>query len=152
MNQQQPEYTYFTDRDLGHQLPEILRNAGLNVVRHDDLFAQDTQDTVWLKAIGTRGYVALTHDWHIRYVDAERDMVMRAGVPLLVLAGNKITTATLARNFMQTLPKVEKFLGEEPWPFIAKVYRPSPVSGVEQGVPGTVRLWLSYTDWFTPHL
>ena len=119
MNQQQPEFTYFTDRDLGHQFPEILRKAGLTVVLYDERFPQNTPDTHWLREVGSLGYVALTHNWNIRYVTDERDMVMRAGVPLPVLAGGKVSLSELARNFIQTLPKIVYFLEKEPWPFIA---------------------------------
>jgi hypothetical protein len=33
---------YFTDRDLGKKIPEILRAAGLSVERHADHFQHDT--------------------------------------------------------------------------------------------------------------
>jgi hypothetical protein len=35
------EIVYFTDRDLGHQFPEMLRAAGPRVERHDDLWKRE---------------------------------------------------------------------------------------------------------------
>lgn len=141
-----PDPTFFTDRDLGHQVPDALREAGISVERHDDHFGPLTPDTKWLREVGRRGWVALTHNKEIRYNTDERDMVMRAGVPLFMLIGDT-THAILARNFIQTLPRVMAFLDEHDPPFIARVYRPSPVTAVADGKAGRVNLWLSLDEW-----
>lgn len=138
--------TFFTDRDLGHEVPDALRAAGLSVEPHDDHFGPRTLDTEWLREVGRRGWVALTHNKEIRYNAEERDMVMRAGVPLFMLIG-KTTHAVLARNFIQTFPRVVEFLVRHAPPFIARVYRPSPVSAVADGEPGRVDLWLAFEEW-----
>jgi hypothetical protein len=133
--------TYFTDRDLGKQFAEILRSAGLPVERHADHFAPDVADEAWLEAVGRRGWVALTHDRRIRYKPNERDAVMRHGVALLVIVG-AAPFADLARAFVATLPRIERFLAQNTPPFIAKVYRPSPAdTGRMDQVPGRVELW-----------
>jgi len=139
-------HTFFTDRDLGRQFPAELRRAGVVVEMHDDHFGPLTPDPVWLREVGRRGWVALSHDQKLRYRPQERDMAMRAGVPLFVLVG-KATHSALAKNFVQTLPKVLRFLDENHRPFIARIYRPSPVAGVESGKAGRVELWLSLEEW-----
>lgn len=53
---------FFTDRDLGKKFPEILRAGGLTVERHADHFQHDTPDEVWLREIGRKGWIAVTHD------------------------------------------------------------------------------------------
>src|SRR5438874_914842 len=58
---------FFTDRDLGIAFPAILAAAGLSVERHRDHFPPDCADERWLEVVGQRGWVALTHDRHIRY-------------------------------------------------------------------------------------
>lgn len=138
--------TFFTDRDLGHQVPDALARAGLSVERHDDHFDPSTPDTEWLREIGRRGWVALSHNKEIRCNALERDMVMRAGVPLFMLIGDT-THAVLAKNFVQTLPRIMTFLAKHQPPFIARVYRPSPVTDVAAGKPGRVELWLSLNQW-----
>jgi hypothetical protein len=116
---------YFTDRDLGKQFPEILRAGGLTVGTHADHFPPNAHDEAWLEEIGNRGWIALTHDRRIRYKPNERDAVMRHGVALLVIVG-AAPFPELARAFVNTLPRVEEFLGRNKPPFIAKVYRPAP--------------------------
>ena len=134
-------FVYFTDRDLGKRFPEILRSAGLTVERHADHFAADTADEVWLEQVGRRGWIALTHDRRIRYKPNERDAVMRHGVALLVIVG-AAPYPDLARAFVTTLPRIERFLGSHRPPFIAKVHRPSPAEPGRSGTaPGRVELW-----------
>lgn len=75
--------TFFTDRDLGQQFPNILRAAGLTVVRHSDLFPQDASDEQWLERVGADGWIAVTHDRRIRYKPNELKAVDRHRVGLL---------------------------------------------------------------------
>lgn len=132
---------YFTDRDLGKRFPEILKSAGLTVERHQDHFASDTPDEVWLEAVGRRGWIALTHDRRIRYKPNERDAVIRHRVALLVIIG-AAPLPVLAHAFVATVPAVERFLARHKPPFIAKVYRPSPAEMSQRSEPqGHVELW-----------
>lgn len=128
---------YFTDRDLGRRFPEILRAAGLTVERHDDHFDPQTSDVEWLEEIGNREWIAVSHDKRIRYKPNERDTVVRCGVGLLLVVGDAPCPA-LADNFVETLPKIERFLESHPPPFIAKIYRPSPG---ERRQGGRIELW-----------
>jgi len=137
--------TFFTDRDLGHQFPELLSRAGIAVEPHDAHFVPDTTDEAWLREIGTRGWYAVTHDSQIRFKPNERDAVMTAGVGLFVLIGHA-PLAELAENFIATIRAVERFIERTPAPFIAKVYRPAP-SRSQRRRSGTVAIWLSEADW-----
>ena len=56
---------YFTDRDLGKQFPGILAQSGFAVERHDQHFAYDAADEKWLRFVGERGWIAVTHDRRI---------------------------------------------------------------------------------------
>jgi hypothetical protein len=116
---------FFTDRDLGTRFPEILAAAGLKVERHRDHFAPDCADEEWLKSIGERGWIAVTHDGRIRYKPNELDAVIRHRVTLLVVIG-KAPFPVLARNFVATAHKLPAFLAQHKPPLIAKVYRASP--------------------------
>jgi hypothetical protein len=118
---------------------------GVRVERHDAHFGPTTPDTEWLREIGKRGWTAITHNKEIRYNTQERDMVMRAGVPLFMLIG-KYRHDVLAANLAHTLPRVFTFLDTHQPPFIARVYRASEAD-FERGRPGNVDLWLSYADW-----
>jgi hypothetical protein len=132
---------FFTDRDLGKQFGTILTSAGLTVERHADHFAHDAPDEVWLREVGRRGWIALTHDSRIRYKTTERDAVIEHGVALLVVVG-KIPFAELAKAFLATMPRIEHFLASNKPPFIAKVYRPSPADlARNSNSPGRIELW-----------
>ena len=61
-----PEFTFFTDRDLGNLVPQMLSNAGLSIIRHDDLFSPTTSDTEWLCEVGKKGWIALTHNKSVK--------------------------------------------------------------------------------------
>lgn len=136
-------FVYFTDRDLGKRFPEILKSAGLTVERHDDHFAPDAADEVWLEAVGGRGWIALTHDHRIRYKPNERDAVIRHRVALLVMIG-AAPFPELAHAFVGSLSSIEHFLTRHKPPFIAKFYRPSPAEVARRGsASGRIELWYS---------
>jgi hypothetical protein len=123
----------------------MIAQAGLRVERHDDHFGPTTADVEWISEIGKRGWIAITHNKEIRYNTRERDMVMRAGVPLLMLIG-KQRHDVLARNFIHSIPRILGFLDQHDPPFIARVYKPSDKE-FDEGKPGRVDLWLDYEKW-----
>lgn len=140
------KYTYFTDRNLGKQFPQILRDAGIPVEKHGDHFADDAKDEEWLTEIGESGWFALTHDKRIRYKPNEIAAVKKSGVGLFVLIG-KAPFSELAYNFINTLPKVEKFITKNSRPFIAKIYRPDQKSmELKRKKSGAVQMWVSFRE------
>jgi hypothetical protein len=133
--------TFFTDRDLGKQFPDILRAAGLTVERHADHFSPDATDEEWLEKVGRERWTAITHDTRIRYKPNELSALVRHRVGLLVVVGHA-PYQELARNFVATARSVEAFLRKREPPFIAKVYRPSqPAVSVRRRASGRVELW-----------
>ena len=138
---------FFTDRDLGNSVPELLQEAGVNVKKHSDHFPDDVKDSDWLTQVGQKGWFCLTHDKRIRYKSNEKDAVMRAGVGLFILVGHA-PHRELANNFINTLHKVESFIKKHERPFIAKIYRPlRKLRSSSSNRPGRVVLWLSYEEW-----
>lgn len=132
---------YFTDRDLGKRFPEILTAAGLTVERHHQLFPPDGSDEQWLEHCGRNGRIAITHNERIRYTPNELAAVVRHRVALLVVVG-KVALAELARNFVNTLPRIEVFLDEHKPPHIAKVYRPTATElARDLETKGSIALW-----------
>lgn len=115
---------FFTDRDLGKQFPEILRAAGLTVERHDSHFVPNTPDEEWLEFIGKHGWVAITHDKRIRHKPNELSAVITHRVALLVVVG-QAPFPDLARSFVATRTRIERFVAKRSPPYIAKVYRAS---------------------------
>ena len=135
------EPVFFTDRDLGIRFPDILAAAGFHVERHKDHFAPDCSDEEWLETIGTRGWIAVTHDRRIRYKPNELAAIVRHRVALLVVIG-KVPFPLLAQSFVTTAPRIFDFLARHRPPFIAKVYRPSPSELTNNpNATGAVTLW-----------
>jgi hypothetical protein len=95
----------FTDRDLGTRFPDILAAAGLNVERHRDHFPPDCADVDWLSTIGSRGWIAVSHDQSIRTNRTSSPAVVRHRVTLLVVVG-KVPFPQLARHFVATIPRI----------------------------------------------
>ena len=137
---------FFTDRDLGHLFPQILHEARVRVEEHADHFSHDTRDEDWLTEVAVRGWFCLTRDKRIRYKPNERNAAMRSGAGLFILIG-RTSHRELANNFVNTLRKVERFIQNHRYPFIAKIYRPLKKSKSPSGTSGTVKLWLSYDEW-----
>lgn len=132
---------YFTDRDLGNRFPQILSDGGLVVERHRDHFPPDCPDEEWLRVVGERRWIAVSHDSRIRYKPNELAAVVQHRVTLLVLVG-KSKHADLAANFVATERRIAAFLADQTPPLIAKVHRPTPTELARNpNGPGTVTLW-----------
>ena len=116
---------YFTDRDLGARIfPDALEEAGLRVARHDDHFPDHaTPDTVWLREIAERGWVAVSGNQDILRQPLEIAALRRFRARLLIVVGTHVPALERARNFVNTLPKIERLLATMEPPAIAKVYR-----------------------------
>ena len=138
---------FFTDRDLGALFPRVLSEAGLSVETHGAHFPHDTPDVEWLPAVGRDGWFVLSKDKRIRYRPNEQAAVMRAGIGLFLVVGT-VSHETLARNFVNSVARVERFAKKQPRPFIAKVYRPQPRQQRHwERKAARVELWLSYEQW-----
>jgi hypothetical protein len=134
----QPEYIFFTDRNLGKQFPDALIKAGIKVEKHSDHFEDDAKDEIWLAEIGKRGWYAITHDRRIRYKPNEKNAVKKFQVGLFVLVG-KLPFTKLSENFILTLPKIQKFIDKNSRPFIAKIYHSN-----KENKAGYVEMWESF--------
>ena len=132
---------FFTDRDLGKKFPSILQEAGLTVERHADHFVANCPDEEWLREIGKKGWIAVTHDQRIRYKPNELAAVVDNRVALLVVIG-QAPYPELAQAFVVTYPRIESFIQKHQAPYIAKVYRPpARDANRDAGIPGHVELW-----------
>lgn len=132
---------YFTDRDLAKQFPAILTAAGLDVRRHDEHFAPDAADEEWLKFVGERGWIAVTHDKRIRYKPNQLEAVAVNRVALLVVVG-QAPFRDLAASFVAMRDRIEGFIADHHPPYIAKVYRASPEALARNPyASGRIELW-----------
>jgi hypothetical protein len=117
-----PETVFFTDRDLGKQFPDALIANGLRVERHDQHFAPDTPDEVWIPEVARRCWIALTRDKRIRYSPLALRVLTDSRARLLVLVG-KLSTQESIDVFLEHRLAILRLTDAEPPPFIAKVRR-----------------------------
>lgn len=126
---------------MGYRIfPNALEEAGLTVIRHDDAFGDPTTpDTEWLRRVASEGWIAITGNQDILRQPLEVAALRESGAVMLVVVGTHVPARERARNFINTLPKIERLLETMEPPAIAKVYRPTPKELVFEGKPGSVK-------------
>jgi hypothetical protein len=137
----------FADRNLGvHAFPAILRAEGITVHLHQEHFAQDEEDVIWMPEVARRGWPIISPDIRISRDRLEVDAIMTSGASVFCLSGGHCTSEEKARNFLRCLPQVRKVLEGTAPPFIAKVYRPN---ADDPGDSRTrrVEVKLTYPEW-----
>jgi len=126
--------TFFVDRSLGaRDVPDALRAAGARVEVHDDHFAPDTQDAVWLAQVGARGWVVLTKDSRIRRHPLELQALLAANVAAFMLTATDVTGADMARILVSVIPKLTALVRSRARPFIATISRQGQVAIIQGG-------------------
>ena len=126
--------TFFVDRSLGEKdVPDALRQAGLNVVVHDDLFPKDADDVVWLSHCGQHDWVVLSKDKWIKRNPLERQALVAAGVAAFFLSRGDLSGAANAQAILKGLKRIANLLASQHRPFIARI---TP--------EGKVELWLNH--------
>lgn len=132
-----PEPVFFTDRDLGPTVAEELSRGGLRVEPYSKHFTLDNvPDVEWLRFVGDRGWIALTHNKRIRWEPDELDALMEAQVRAFFLIG-KGPHPELARAVLACQLKIERFLRKHAGPFAARIYQQS----------REVDLWVTHDEW-----
>ncbi len=99
----------------------LLRDAGLEVRIHDDHFAPDARDEVWLAEAGRRAWIVLTKDRKIRYRKNEIAAIRACGVRAFVLTSGDLQATEVGAAFLRALPAMERFMEQNPPPFVAGV-------------------------------
>jgi hypothetical protein len=93
-------------------------------VRHEDHFAEDTDDVDWLRQVGSNGWVVLTKDKRIRKREDEREALIDAKVRLFVLSVRQnLRGNEMAQTFIRNISRMERMVRKQPAPFIAGVYQ-----------------------------
>jgi hypothetical protein len=116
------ETVFFIDRSLGiDPIRTELVTAGLAVEIHDDHFARDEEDRVWLRTVGERGWVVLTKDQRLRYRPLEIAALRASNARVFVLTAGNLRGIEIAAVFLAALPRIFKVLHSVPGPFVARV-------------------------------
>lgn len=102
---------FFVDENLdGLAFVEPLRGAGIDLVRHRDLFAQGVPDTTWLPTVAANGLIVLTADVRIRFRPLEVAAIVESRACVLMLRkGKNMTHPRLAALLIRSQPVVAAF-------------------------------------------
>ena len=120
-----PEGTvFFIDRSLGIEpIRTKLEEAGLTIEIHDDHFARDEEDRVWLRIVGEWGWVIFTKDQKLRYRPLEIAALLDSNARVFILIAGNLRGIEIAEVFLTSLPRICKILHARAGPFIARVSR-----------------------------
>jgi predicted nuclease of predicted toxin-antitoxin system len=113
---------FFIDRSLGVEpIRAELIESGLVVEIHDDHFARDEEDRVWLRTAGERGWVVLTKDQRLRYRPLEIAALRASNARVFVLTAGNLRGGEIAAVFVKALPRIRSILRLRPGPFLARI-------------------------------
>jgi glycogen synthase len=94
---------------------------GLVVHVHDDHFAPDEQDHVWLPKVAAKGWVILTKDKDIRHRQLELDAVLNNEAYMLTFGTGDYSAQEMAEAFHLALPKIRRAVARYFPPLIARI-------------------------------
>lgn len=131
---------YFVDEDLdGPRFVSPLRDAGIEVVRHRELFPKGVADIEWIPAVTEQGLVILSGNTRMRYNPIEVETIQRTGAQVLyVHRHDKLTQPMLAELFVQSRKQVEEFFAVTSRPRVGVLARPSHAGGQDGAQPGRI--------------
>ena len=107
----------FFDRSIGKAVPLALRQVGVPVEIHDELYPQRlVPDEEWIGDATARGSVLITRDRRIRHRPAERKSVATAGGRMFVLRGKGARRLEMLRVLMIAWDRMQTVIATEAAP------------------------------------
>ncbi len=109
-------HVFFVDRSLGgKQVPGALAAHGWAIKAHDDVFPQNTPDTIWIKSVGAKGWIILTADDNLRYNPLEKAALNASGTWTFILAPRKnLRGVEMAQAFIKAERALLKAIAKYP--------------------------------------
>jgi len=112
---------FYVDRCLVKTVAAALVTAGAEVRVHDDYFAQDSPDEVWIPDVSARGWVILTKDKNIRRRHGEREAAILSEARIFTLSSGSMRGQVMAAIFVKHLDAMELMALALMPPFLAVV-------------------------------
>lgn len=100
-----------------------LRDAGADVRLHQDYFADDANDEVWLPEVAGRNWIILTRDKRIRRRPIEKQALLASGAKTFVLTSGNLRGRDMADILVAQIQKIERLARKTNPPFVAAVTR-----------------------------
>ena len=120
-----PAHTLFFDRNIGRRIPEALRLVGIpvEVVFHDELFAQNTRDDEWLPKVGGLGWAVIGQDKSFHRNSTEKLAIIQYNVGVFYLWGAQAPDWDQMRCFMRAYDNILRVLSSVAPPFLFRIDR-----------------------------
>jgi hypothetical protein len=100
---------YFLDRNLGSVfLPKQLRQAGLDITVHDDVYPATERDPWIFYDQGKRGFIIVTSDTSFMKSFPHMAAVALARTTVLAFSNNNYKSQVRGSAFLKALGKIEK--------------------------------------------
>lgn len=115
----------FLDRSMGKGIGralKCLKGFPATIQLHDDHFAQDTPDDVWLAEVGRRGWIAMGQDYRYHRKDPERAAIRTHRVGVFYLWGANASQWEQLRVLAKAWDRIEA-TSREPAPFIYRILK-----------------------------
>lgn len=103
---------------------------------HEHFTPDNVPDREWLRFVGSKGWIALSHNKYIRYERDELDDLMNFGVKAFFIIG-KGPHSAYADAILRNIEKIKRLVQEQSEPFVAKIYQSR----------DEVDIWVSYAQW-----
>ncbi len=100
-----------------------IEHHGIRWESHLAHFASGTADTVWLPAIGRRGWALLTTDARIRSNLLEREAVRTNLIRMFYFSRNNLAGVEMGLALVRAIPTIVKLFENQPAPFTASISR-----------------------------
>jgi hypothetical protein len=87
----------------------------------DDHFSPDAEDTDWVPSVGSRGWIILSKDRHLRSNPLELIALLKSNTHSFLLTSADMTGPDMAKAFIAALPSMLRMIDKFSPPFIATV-------------------------------
>ena len=112
----------FIDASLPRTVADELKKVREDVIFKHDIFRPGTDDAIWLRKVGVEGWLAITHDAHIRTRPGERAVIMENGVGCFILTYKQdLQKPEIVQMVFDYLPEMEEKFRTTRRPFIYTV-------------------------------
>jgi hypothetical protein len=115
----------FFDRSVGKVVPEILQWKSLRfpipVHYHEQHFASDEEDDIWLNQVGQWGWTVIGHDSKYHLKPNELSAIKQYKIGCFYLWGGEATRWEKLRCFARAYERITEAEANTPKPFIYRI-------------------------------
>ena len=125
--------TFFFDRSLGVVIPKALKRLKppVGVEYHQEHFAQDARDDVWLPSVGARGWVVVSQDYRYHLRQTELAAIKQHGMGCFYLWGSDAGKWETMRVFAKAYDRIVDAATLATRPFVFRILKPGSLKQIQ---------------------